>query len=85
MKSIRDFDKTIETMKKKLFAKVACIIRYEKWTRFFNNNLMFKINPKHFYWKKGKKKTISYSKVCPIKNEVQEIWSKMWADKRNTK
>ena len=59
-------------MKQKIQLKVQKIRRYEKRTKFYRQNKIFKIDKKKFYRELGRKQ-VNVEKT-PIKNKIDNFW-----------
>ena len=67
-----------ETLKQQIQAMAQRIRRFEKRSRFFRQNKIFKEDAKKLYREMGKKKT-DVNKPPAIK-EVKNFWSKIWEE-----
>jgi len=67
-----------ETLKQKLQLKDQRIRRYEKRTKFFRQNKIFKDDPKRLY-REISKKTIEVKDI-PSENEIRNVWGNIWSN-----
>ena len=81
IKGESDIAGVIETLKQTIQAKTARIRRFEKRSRFYKDNNMFKNNPKNFYRSIGK--TQINVNTPPSQNEIQTFWTKIWAEEKS--
>ena len=72
IKSHEDYDIARERLKQEIQAKAQRIRRYEKRSRFYRQNLIFKEDAKKFYRELGK--TQIEVKEHPKKEEIEEFW-----------
>lgn len=66
--------------KEKVKVKVLHIRHFEKRSRIFKDNCMFKNSPKNFYRQYGKN-TIMFEEA-PTAQEILEFGNKIWADEK---
>ena len=67
-----------ETLKQKIQLKAHRIRRYEKRTKFFRQNKLFKDDPKRLY-REIDKQTIEVNDI-PSENEIKNFWSSIWSN-----
>ena len=70
-----------ETLKQKIQLKAQRIRRYEKRTKFFRQNILFKDDPKRLYREIGKQ-TIVVNDI-PSENEINNFWSSIWSNDKS--
>ena len=70
----------LEKLKQLIQAKAARLRRYQKRSRFYKDNNLFKNNPKQFYRNNGKSH-IKINKV-PSEEEIRFLGGKIWSDSK---
>ncbi|XP_070411336.1 golgin subfamily A member 6-like protein 25 [Nothobranchius furzeri] len=70
-----------EKLKQQIQAKAQRIRRYEKRSKHFRHNNVFKVDPKKFYKELGKKQI--EIKELPSLEKVEEFWSNVWEKEKN--
>ena len=75
-----EIQNVLEKIKQTIQAKAARLRRYQKRSRFYKDNNLFKNNPKQFYRNNGKSK-IKINKA-PSEEEIRSFWEKIWSDSK---
>ena len=75
-----DIPPVTEILKQKVQAKAQRIRRYEKRSKFFRHNKLFKTDTKKFYRQLGKEQK-KVDKVPPA-NEIEDFWKKIWNNEK---
>uniref|UniRef100_A0A8C6P0Q3 Reverse transcriptase domain-containing protein n=1 Tax=Nothobranchius furzeri TaxID=105023 RepID=A0A8C6P0Q3_NOTFU len=70
-----------EKLKQQIQAKAQRIRRYEKRSKHFRHNHVFKVDPKKFYRELDKKQI--EIKELPSLEKVEEFWSNVWEKQKN--
>ena len=78
IKQKEDMKTAKETLKQQIQAKAQRIRRFEKRSRFFRQNKIFKEDAKKLYREMGKKQL--HVNKPPAIEEVENFWSKIWEE-----
>ena len=69
-----------ETIKQKMQLKAQRIRRYERRSKFYRQNMIFKTDARKFYREVGKEK-VAVKDIPPIE-KVEEFWKGIWSNDR---
>ena len=81
IKNMTDIPQAKEKLKQQIQAKAQRIRRYEKRSKQFRQNKIFKTDAKKFYRELGKGQ-ITVKEPPPL-TEIEEFWSKIWEDEKH--
>ena len=77
IKRPEEIQNVLEKIKQAIQAKAARLRRYQKRSRFYKDNNLFKNNPKQFY-RNNSKSQIKINKA-PSEEEIRSFWEKIWS------
>ena len=80
IKNRGDIPEAREKLKQQIQAKAQRIRRYEKRSKQFRQNKIFKSDPKKFYRELGKNQ-IEVKEPPPL-DKIEDFWSKIWEDEK---
>ena len=77
IKRPEEIQTVLEKIKQAIQARAARLRQYQKRSRFYKDNNLFKNNPKQFYRYNGK----SQIKInqAPSEEETRSFWKKVWS------